>query len=107
ASSTTTTRQKAPNQGLGNLPSPWNPMARIDPGSFGPNFSPANRGGATLAPLSPPDHDGFRKTKFSMASAAASVTTARFTPLTRSAGMAAINPNTMAASAPTNGPMGN
>src|SRR2546423_14041740 len=60
ASSTTTTRQKAPNQGLGNLPSPWNPMARIDPGSFGPNFSPANRGGATLAPPSPPDHDGVR-----------------------------------------------
>ena len=100
-STTTTIRQKTPKKGFGSLPSPnvvtW----------FGPNTSPNTLGGGTFAPLSPPFHAVFLNTKLSIVTANASVTIARFTPRTRSAGIAVRSPKSAATAAPARGPIGN
>ncbi len=54
----------------------------------------------------PPPHVEFRKTNCSIATAAASVTTARLTPRTRSAETAMIRPQIVATTAPISIPAG-
>src|SRR6185437_4500028 len=79
-----------PNTGDGTLPSiPWKEFCvpRSRPNSFG---------SGTGEPDRPPPQVAFTKPKFSIATAPASVTTARLTPRTRTAETAVTRPMTAA-----------
>ena len=83
-----------PNTGLGRFPS----RPRND--ALGPRLSPKRCGSGTGEPVAPPPHVVLLKTKLKIATAAASVTTARLTPRTRSAETAVTRPSSTAAATP-------
>src|SRR5690242_19384018 len=90
-----------PNTGDGTLPSmPWNEFCvpRSRPNSFG---------SGTGEPDRPPPQVAFTKPKFSIATAPASVTTARLTPRTRTAETAVTRPMTTATAMPARAATGN
>ena len=89
-----------PNTGLGRLPS----RPRND--AVGPRSIPNRCGSGTGEPIAPPPQVGLTKPKLSMATAAASVTTARLTPRTRSADTAVTRPSSTAAAMPASGASG-
>ena len=93
-SSTQQMRQTQPKTGLGWLPS----MPRN--GAFGPRSSPNHLGSGTGEPARPPPQVLLTKPKFSIATAPASVTTARLTPRTRTAETAVTRPMTIATAMP-------
>ena len=89
-----------PKTGLGWLPS------RPRKCAAGPRSIPNRCGSGTGEPVCPPPQVGLVKPKFSIATAAASVTTARLTPRTRSAETAVSMPSTSAAAVPRMSAMG-
>ena len=106
ASSSTKIRHRTPNQTLGGTTSVARMPKTLSLTLFGPkSFPPILGGGTASAPVEPASF-GFLNTSSSMATAAASVTTARLTPRTRRAGTAMANPKSAATSAATIGPSG-
>src|SRR5512135_1206914 len=90
-----------PKTGLGRLPSiPRN-------GARGPRSSPNHAGSRTGEPARPPPQLLLTKPNFSMATAPASVTTARLTPRTRTAETAVTRPITTATTMPASAATGN
>ena len=90
----TAARTTKPRIGLGTSPSRPRNDARV------PRSMPTSLSSGTGEPVAPAPHVELAKPNCSMATAAASVTTARLTPRTRSAEAPATNPSTVAARTP-------